>query len=118
MRQLLSFLIALLLMQSACGQDSIRFLGATSGAASANVLYHNDYLYAGNGATFAVYDVSPGQTPPYTEVFRYRFRSKIDDLKIHDDDLYIAANNDGISRWDLTNPASPIHLYSYEPDQP
>ncbi len=95
-------------------QDSLRFLSATTGAACYQVEYYNNYLFAGTGTTLRVYNVSGNL--PYQMLFEYRFRSIILDLKVKNNFLYVAANHDGISKWDISTISNPIKLYEYLPD--
>ncbi len=107
------FCIALF-CQNVKAQDSLHFLSATTGAACYQVEYYNNYLFAGTGSTLRVYDASGN--PPYTMLFEHRFRSIILDLKVKDNFLYVAANHDGISKWDISNMSSLQKLYEYIPD--
>lgn len=95
-------------------QDSLQFLSATTGAGCYQVEYYNNFLFAGTGTTLRVYDVSGN--PPYTMLFEYRFRSIILDLKVKNNSLYVAANHDGISKWDISNMNNLQKLYEYIPD--
>ncbi len=116
-KYLLSMLILffLLIFQSKA-QNTLSFISATSGAATQEVCYFNDYLYIGAGSTLMVFDVTQGETPPYNKVFEYRFLSTIMDIVVHNGYLYIAANHDGISKWDISNPGSPQPVAEYIPD--
>ncbi len=96
-------------------QDSLYFVSATTGAACQEVEYYNGYLFTGTGSTFRVYDVT--QPIPYPVLFEYRYRSFLADFRIKDQYLYIAANNDGVSKWDISDPASPFEVARYEPTE-
>lgn len=119
MKKILKGTFALLLLitvsVSTQAQDSLKFLSTTYGAACYQVAYQNDYLYTGSGATLQIYDVGPGESIPYDLVWEYKFRSLIVELVIKDDFLYVAANHDGISKWDLSDPANPQMLYDFIP---
>lgn len=103
-----------LFFQSVYAQDSLRFLSATTGAACYQVEYYNNHLFAGTGTTLRVYDVNGN--PPFNLLFEYRFRSIILDLKVKNNFLYVAANHDGISKWDISDISNPVKLYEYVPD--
>jgi hypothetical protein len=108
------FLLLLLIGLEASAQDSLKFISATTGAACYQVEYHNNHLFAGTGTTLRVYDASA--SPPYPLLFEYRFRSIVLDLKVRGHFLYVAANHDGISKWDVSIPSNPVKLYEYVPD--
>lgn len=95
-------------------QDSLRFLSATTGAACYQVEYYNNYIFAGTGSTLRVYDVNGN--PPYNLLFEYRFKSIVLDLEVRNNFLYVAANHDGISKWDISNMNNLQKLYEYIPD--
>lgn len=95
-------------------QDSLRFLSATTGAACQSIKYHNGYLFTGTGSTLRVYDISAGI--PYAMVFEYRYRSAIMDLLINNDYLYVAANHDGMSKWDISDPVHPLKIFDIPTD--
>lgn len=94
-------------------QDSLRWLGQTDGGASYSILHYNNYLYVGAANTFMVFDAS-GQ-PPYTETFRYRLTSMIDDIQRQGDTLYLCANHAGIYKWYITNLANPVLACRFKP---
>lgn len=108
------FFCLILFIQTVKAQDSLRFLSATTGAGCYRVEYYNDFLFAGTGTTLRVYDASG--IPPFQMLFEHRFRSIILDLKVKNNFLYVAANHDGISKWDITSPSNPLKLYEYVPD--
>ena len=108
------FFCLILFIQTVKAQDSLRFLSATTGAGCYRVEYYNNFLFAGTGTTLRVYDASGN--PPFQMLYEYRFRSIILDLKIKNNFLYVAANHDGISKWDITSPSTPTKLYNYVPD--
>ena len=111
------FLIMILTLRIGIAQDSLQFLSATSGAASFEVEYENGYLYGGSGSTLQIFDVSNVNSPPYPMIYSFRYRSIIDDIKIRGDFLYIAANHDGVSKWDISNPQNPVYLYDFKPSE-
>jgi len=99
---------------SSVAQDSLKFISATTGAACYQVEYYNNHLFTGTGTTLRVYDVNGN--PPFNMLFEYRFRSIILDLKVKNNFLYVAANHDGISKWDISAISNPVKLYDYVPD--
>ncbi len=110
-------LVAFVLQSNFCpAQNSLTFISATTGAACQEVENYGDYLITGNGTTLAIYDVRPSQTVPFNQIFQYRYRSRINDLQIRDHFLYVAANHDGVSKWDISQPENPVLLAEYIPD--
>ncbi|MCX6234261.1 MAG: T9SS type A sorting domain-containing protein [Bacteroidetes bacterium] len=108
MKQLLIIVCVFLVFYSSA-QDSLRFISGTTGAACQAVKYHNGYLYAGTGSTLRVYDAT---TPvPFEMTFEYRYKSVIMDILVNDDFLYVAANYDGMTKWDLNEPSAPSKVY-------
>lgn len=71
-----------------------------------------DFLYAGEGSSLVVYDT---RTPSYQRVYEKRFCSPITDLRIHSGQLYVTANHDGLSRWDISIPIKPGLTGEYRP---
>ncbi|MBN1997137.1 T9SS type A sorting domain-containing protein [candidate division KSB1 bacterium] len=106
------FLLPLILL----AQNSLQYLSATTGAACQVVEYDNGYLYTGCGSTFRVYRVFQRDSPPFDDVFEYRFRSRINDICIFKGCLYICANHDGLSKWDLNDPEQPVKVAEYIPE--
>lgn len=107
-------IVLLLFVVNTLAQDSLRFVSATSGAACFQVKYYNNHLFTGTGTTLRLYDVSGN--PPFDIVFEYRFRSIILDIKVRNQFLYVAANHDGISKWDISDLYNIQKLYEYIPD--
>ncbi len=95
-------------------QNNLQYISSNTGAGCYAVEYNNGYLYTGAGNTLIVYDAS---TPvPHAKTFEYRLVSNIDDLKVHNNRLYVCANHDGLSVWDLSSPSTPSLLDQYIPD--
>lgn len=116
MKNVLLTLLALLsFIDSTFAQNSLKALSSTTGAACYRILYHNQYLYAGTGNTLQVYEVTPSG-PPYTLRAERRLGSTIADIQQKDGFLYLAANHAGISKWDLSDPASPSLVAAYQPE--
>ena len=111
-------LVLLFVIKSFCSsaQNDLYFLSATTGAACQQVELNGNYLYSGTGTTLRVYDVSQG-IPPYPMLFEFRCRSFITDLQLHDNNLYMAANHDGIFKWDISNPSHPELTWQYLPQE-
>lgn len=109
-------LVAASYCQCSAQPNSLNFLSATTGAACYEVCYDNNLVFAGNGNTLAVYDAGPGSTPPYTEHILYRFQSNIANIQIYNGSLFVAANHDGIAKFDITNPYNPQLLWQKVPD--
>ncbi|MDX1406752.1 MAG: hypothetical protein R3330_01430, partial [Saprospiraceae bacterium] len=63
-------------------------LASLEGAAAYCITFHNEYLYSGEGNTLSVYDVRDGAGPPYERLYRMRFPSFIDDLILHEGQLW------------------------------
>ncbi len=103
-------LIVLIWPFMSSAQDSLRFISGTTGAACQAIAYQDGYLFTGTGSTFRVYDAT---TPiPYGMLFEYRYQSAIMDMVIKDHYLYIAANYDGMTKWDIIDPSYPIQVYT------
>jgi len=97
-------------------QNNLQFLSATTGAACQSIKYYNDYVFTGTGSTLRAYYVGAGHTTPYQSVFEYRYVSQIIRMTIKDHYLYVAANYDGMSKWDISNPAQPVKKFDILPD--
>lgn len=99
---------------SAVAQSNLQAISSTTGAGCYVVEYANGYLYSGAGNTLIVYDVT---TPvSFTQTFEYRFVSNITDIAIHNNRLFVCANHDGLSVWNLTDPAHPSIIDQLVPD--
>ncbi len=96
-------------------QNNPYFVSATENGAAQEVEVYDNYLFVGNGSTLTIYDISDNSQPPYTVLKDYRYKSRVQDLKIYDNYLYVAANHDGISKWDLSATPLPELLYRIEP---
>jgi hypothetical protein len=108
------FLLAACCGLSARGQDSLRFISGTTGAACQVIKYHNGYLYAGTGSTLRVYKITSHL--PYQLVFEYRYKSAIIDMQVREDFLYVAANYDGLIKWNITFPTGPMVAFTIPAD--
>ncbi len=105
---------ALLIIIKSYGQNNLQYISSNTGAGCYAVEYANGLLYTGTGNTLQVYDAN---TPvPHTKTFEHRFVSTIDDIKVRNNRLYVCANHDGLSVWDLTSPSYPALLDQYVPD--
>ena len=97
-------------------QNTLKYLSSTTGAACFSIKYYNGYVFTGTGSTLRSYYVGNGATVPFDTVFEYRYTSQIMRLNIQDHYLYVAANYDGISKWDISNPAQPVKIFDILPD--
>lgn len=97
-------------------QNTLQFLSATTGAACYAIEYYNGYVLTGTGSTLRSYYVGLGSTVPYDTVFEYRYTSEIIRLIVDDQYLYVAANYDGMTKWDISNPAMPVKVFDILPD--
>ena len=95
--------------------QELTMLSATTGAACYEIKYADGLLFVGTGSTFRVYDARNPNGIPYDLLFEYRFKSNIDDIQIHNGFLYIAANHDGLSKWDISTPTHPVMIAEYIP---
>ncbi|MFN8393605.1 MAG: hypothetical protein U0176_02925 [Bacteroidia bacterium] len=77
------------------------------------ILAQGDFIFAAEGSSLVVYDT---RTPSYQRVFEKRFCSPITDMLIHRGFLYITANHDGLSKWDLSIPIKPMIVGEYRPE--
>ncbi|HNW98303.1 MAG TPA: T9SS type A sorting domain-containing protein [Bacteroidales bacterium] len=97
-------------------QNTLQFLSANTGAACQSIKYYNGYVFTGTGSTLRSYYAGSGATVPYNSVFEYRYTSEIIRMIIHDHYLYVAANYDGMSKWDISNPVAPVKLFDIPVD--
>lgn len=97
-------------------QTGLTYLSSTTGAACQAIKYYNDYVFTGTGSTLRAYYVGPGHTTPYSQVFEYRYVSQIIRMYINGSSLYVVANYDGVSKWDISNPALPVKKFDILPD--
>lgn len=109
-------LTIILCVLNARSQSSLSYLSSTTGAACQSIKYYNDYVFTGTGSTLRAYYVGQGHTTPYTPVFEYRYVSQIIRMTIHDHYLYVAANYDGMTKWDISAPAQPVKVFDILPD--
>ena len=109
-------LLFLFLFLNLIADDDLQFISATTGAACLEVEYDNEFLFTGTGSTLRIYYVGENSAPPHEMIFEHRYRSAIFDLQVKDNCLYVAANHDGFSKWDISNPYHPIYLYEILPD--
>ncbi len=110
------FLFVFVLPAVIFARNGLQFLSATTGAACQIVEYHDGYLYTGCGTTFRVYRAFSVDSPPFESTFEVRFRSRINDICLHDGHLYICANHDGLSKWDIQVPQHPVKIAEYVPE--
>lgn len=77
------------------------------------LLAHGDFIFAAEGSSLVVYDT---RTPSYQRVFEKRFCSPITDMVLNKGFLYVTANHDGLSKWDLSIPIKPMLVGEYRPE--
>jgi len=91
------------------GQDSLHFVSATTGAACQVIKKYGNFLVTGTGSTLRIYNATTAI--PYELVWEYRYSSAIDHLLIKEHYLYVAANYDGLTKWDISNPVYPQKVF-------
>jgi len=97
-------------------QNMLHYLSSTTGAACQAIKYYNDYVFTGTGSTLRAYYVGTGHITPYAQVFEYRYVSQIIRMTIRDNFLYVAANYDGMTKWDISIPSNPVRVFDILPD--
>ncbi|MBU1718538.1 MAG: T9SS type A sorting domain-containing protein [Bacteroidetes bacterium] len=106
------FLVSLISVTKA--QDSIRFLSATTGAACQVIQYYDSCVITGTGSTLRVYDSRTGV--PYPILWEYWYQSQITDMAISGHYLFVAANYECLTKWDISDPANPTRVFDILPD--
>jgi len=111
-------LLAVIVFYSMCAgaQNNLQFLGATNGAACQSIKYYNDYIFTGTGSTLRSYYAGSGSTIPYAYSFEYRYKSEIIRMRIYGHFLFVCANYDGVTKWDIADPANPVKVFDILPD--
>lgn len=112
----LSFLLQIIFISVAFSQNNLQFLSGTTGAGCNSIKYHNNYVFTGTGSTLRSYYVGSGSTIPYQYNFEYRYKSQIIRMAIHNNYLWVCANYDGLTKWDISNPAFPVKVFEILPD--
>jgi hypothetical protein len=77
------------------------------------LIVSGEYLYAAEGSSLMVYDT---HSPTYSLTFEKRFSGPITDMILHRGALYITANHDGLTKWDISIPIRPVMVGEYRPD--
>ncbi|MEY3443477.1 MAG: hypothetical protein RLZZ519_1758 [Bacteroidota bacterium] len=77
------------------------------------LLANGDFLYAAEGSSLMVYDT---HSPTYTLAYEKRFPGPITDMVLQNGALYIAANHDGLTKWDISIPIRPSLVGEYRPN--
>jgi hypothetical protein len=116
MKKIIFILTLFLAFNFLYAQNTLRYLSSTTGAACQSIKYYNDYVLTGTGSTLRSYYVGNGATVPFDSVFEYRYTSEIIRMTINDHYLYVAANYDGMTKWDISNPALPVKVFDILPD--
>lgn len=107
MPRFLAVLVFQILASTLVGQLRVEPIATTKGGPANAIVYYQGFIYAGCGATLAVYDARSDQSPPYQRRFASHLGSRINELSIRKGKLYVAQHHGGISRWDLARPESP-----------
>ena len=116
MKRVFSLITAIGIFFNVFSQNNLQFLGATTGAACQSIKYYQDYVFTGTGSTLRSYYVGSGPSIPYAYGFEYRYRSEIIRMRMHGHFLYVCANYDGMTKWDVSDPANPIKMFEILPD--
>ncbi|MBI5218292.1 MAG: T9SS type A sorting domain-containing protein [Bacteroidia bacterium] len=114
MKKILLLILVLLFTKPIFPQNNLQFLSATTGAACHAIKYYNGYVLTGTGSTLRSYYVGAGV--PFNYGFEYRYESQIIRMSIKDHFLFVCANYDGLTKWDISNPANPVKIYDLLPD--
>jgi len=110
------FVVFLFCIQSICAQNHLQFLGANTGAACQSIKYYQDHVFTATGSTLRSYYVGSGSSIPYTYGFECRYKSEIIRMRICGHFLYVCANYDGLTKWDISDPAHPVRIFDILPD--
>ncbi len=106
---LLLFPIAL---QAQTNPGVLEAYSTSRGGGVHHVLAKGGFLFAAEGSSLVVYDT---REAVYQRSFERRFASPITDMVLHGGFLYIAANYDGLSKWDINIPIKPALVAEYKP---
>jgi hypothetical protein len=90
----------------------LEFYSTSRGGGVHRLLAKGDFLFAGEGSSLVVYDM---RTPTYQRVYERRFCSPVTDMRLHGGYLYVAANHDGLSKWDISIPIKPALASEFRP---
>lgn len=104
MHRIFACLVLLLLASALPAQWKADRIATTKGGPANTLAYYAGYIYAGCGATLAVYDARSGKKPPYQRIFTAHLGSRINDLVVREYNLYVAQHHGGISRWNIRRP--------------
>ncbi|HEX2900723.1 MAG TPA: hypothetical protein VHS96_13455 [Bacteroidia bacterium] len=77
------------------------------------LLANGGFLDAAEGSSLMVYDT---HSPSYSLAFEKRFAGPITDMALHKGFLYVTANHDGLTKWDIAIPIRPLLVGEYRPD--
>jgi len=116
MKKVFLLVTALFFLFQAHSQNTLQFLGATTGAACQSVKYFQDYIFTGTGSTLRFYYVGSGSVMPYSYSFECRYKSEIIRMRIYNHYLFVCANYDGLTKWDIADPAHPVRIFDIQPD--
>jgi hypothetical protein len=90
----------------------LEYYSTSRGGGVHRVVARGEFLYVAEGSSLVVYDT---RTAPYPRVFEKRFCSPVTDLCFHKGFLYVLANHDGLSKWDVSIPIKPGLVGEYRP---
>ncbi|WNJ16658.1 hypothetical protein [Pontibacter sp. G13] len=116
MKQLYVLGLLLVWITGIQAQNRIPFIERTPTNAVREVLYFQNYLYVGAGNYLKVFDATNLDNYPFPLVFEHRFASTVEDVHLYRGYLYIAAKEDGISKWQVNQPYSPELLAHIRPE--
>src|SRR6185503_13369288 len=109
----LAILLLPLLLSAQLRPGILECYSTSRGGSVHRLLAKGDFLFAAEGSSLVVYDT---HTPVYQRVFEKRFCSPITDMCLHNGLLYLTANHDGLSKWDISIPIKPAIIGEYRPD--
>ena len=110
------FILMMLCLPILAVGQNLQKLSALTGAACDHVHHHGEFLLVGAGHTFMVQRFA-GESHPFPEMFRRRFVSSITAIEVRGNDMYLAANHDGVYKFNITDPTNPVEVAHYELDE-
>jgi hypothetical protein len=90
----------------------LEYYSTSRGGGVHRLVVKGDFLFAGEGSSLVVYDM---RTPTYQRVFERRFCSPVTDMCLHNGFLYVTANHDGLTKWDISIPIKPALAGEFRP---
>jgi hypothetical protein len=101
-----------LALQAQTAPGVLEYYSTSRGGGVHHLLARGQYLFAAEGSSLVVYDT---RDSIYQRSFERRFTSPITDMDLHGGYLYVAANHDGLSKWDISVPIKPALVGEYKP---